>query len=119
MSSYFSKTFCCLILSFLLLGCSSLSQKINGEKKKAELELKQKNYQSLLEQINKKSLPKNLSTEEIRDTYGRPDNVYRVGSANGSLEIWTYGKGDESTPAEDWHPIRLYFDNDKLIDWNF
>ena len=108
----------CLTLSLgTVMGCASLTEKANKEK--AELEAKKKNYEALLGQIKSKTLPRNLSTAEVRNAYGEPDDVYRAGSGLSSMEVWTYGKGVEFADPNDWHPIRLYFDNDHLIDWNF
>ena len=103
----------------ILTGCASLSQKLSIDKKQQELELKKKNYQTLLQQVSQKTLLQGLSTEEVRNVYGKPDDIYRVGSSKGSTEVWTYGKGKDFIEPEDWHPIRLYFDNDHLIDWNY
>ena len=102
----------------ILTGCNSF-QNLTQDKKKAEMEQRKKNYQTLLQHASNKTLTKGLSTEEVRNTYGEPDDLYRAGSNLGSTEVWTYGKGKDYASPDDWHPVRLYFDSNHLIDWNF
>ncbi len=100
----------------LWTGCASTPQK---ESQKKLIELRKKNYLALQQQVINKNLLKGLSIDEIRNVYGEPDDIYRVGSTLGSIEVWTYGKGEDFSNPGDWHPIRLYFENNHLIDWSY
>lgn len=108
-----------LAITLLSAGCKTFSLNPSQDKKAAELELRKKNFQTLQQHASNRTLRKGLSTSEIRNTYGEPDDLFRSGSTLGSTEVWTYGKGKDYASPDDWRPIRLYFESDLLIDWNF
>ena len=108
-----------LILSLLTAGCRTLDSKQKNLQEDSFRE-KIKKYQALSEDLNTNSLQKGLSASEIREAYGEPDDIFSSGgSTSGSLEIWSYGKILNKDQIDFWHPIRLYFSNNKLIDWNY
>ncbi len=116
--SLLKKNFLMLFLAALLAGCSLASTKATQEKQKAEIELKKKNYNSLREAIRTRALAKGTRTAEIEKTYGAPDDVFHSGSVESTFEVWTYEAVMEKKEDEGV-PLRLYFNNGKLVNWNY
>jgi len=114
-----------LILAALIIpaavlgsGCSSLRKQELLEQKKAKVEQKKKNYAALLTAVIGNNLTVGASLKTIEDTYGKPDDVFHSGSMESAFDIWTYEKILDKG-QEDWQPIRLYFNNGKLVSWKY
>ena len=108
-----------LIGAFFWGGCGTWHSKDLSDPKKEALELKKKRYTALSSALSDKSIRTGMTASQIKETYGDPDSIFNSGSTNGSFEIWTYEDFSNQEKFEDWHPIRLYFDNAKLIDWRY
>ena len=108
-----------LIGAFSFGGCGTWPSKNLSDVKKEALELKKKKYTALSLALCDKSIRTGMTASQIKETYGDPDSIFNSGSTNGSFEIWTYEDFSNQEKFEDWHPIRLYFDNAKLIDWRY
>jgi len=107
-----------LFLAIACAGCSLFENKELLNKKKEELELKKKNFAALSEKLSTQSLKKGTTTQEIRDTYGEPDDIFQSQSSVSSFAIWTYEQVlDEKEEGMGFQPIRLYFNNNKLSSW--
>ncbi len=94
------------------------SKKMPDPKKEA-MELKKKKYAALCVALSDQLIRTGMTMNQIKEVYGEPDAVFNSGSINGNFEIWTYDDLANQEKFEDWHPIRLYFDNTKLIDWRY
>lgn len=110
-----------LLLLFVILFLSSCSLLQNSDlltQQKSDIELKKKNYNTLLEHIKGTSLAKGSPADMVEKTYGKPDDIFHSASSESSFDVWTYEKvltaGDNN-----WQPIRLYFNNGKLLNWNY
>ena len=109
--------FTLLVLSFCLFGCI-FHDKATVSRQKEALQTKIRNYEALQEAILSQSIQKGTSASRIRQEYGEPDDIFSSGSTTGRFEIWTYEKAVARDPT-DWHPIRLYFNSEKLVSWNY
>jgi hypothetical protein len=106
------------LAGMLLTGCRTFGDKKSDPRQEA-LKEKLENYAALQKALNEGRLTKGTAPDEIRASYGEPDDIFTSGSsASGRLEIWNYGKMI-SRGIDNWHPIRLYFSNNKLVDWNY
>ena len=104
-----------LLIAFLGISCQTLDQNQQAQEK---IEARIKKFESLQEAINSQSLLTGTPPENIRVLYGEPDDVFSSGSSNGKFEIWTYEEISlKNRPTG--HPIRLYFNNGKLISWEY
>ena len=109
--------FILLFSLFIGPGCETF-QSTKAKEKKAEIELKKKNFDALYASVSTNNLKTGMTTTEIQSTYGKPDDTYSSGSSDSRFEMWTYERvlqGDQ----EDWQPIRLYFNNGKLASWKY
>ncbi len=114
-----------LLILFLALtlwgtpGCSTAQSKEEAQKRMEELKTRMKNYASLENEIREQRIAPGMRALDIRETFGAPDDVFKSGSGTGSFEIWTYEKVTAIKDEEGWENIKLYFDNGKLVSWNF
>jgi len=90
-------------------------------KEQQELEeQKERNYGALLSALEANTIPKGTPATQIKTVYGAPDDLIRSGgSSSGTLEIWHYGKHLKRDSVLQWRPIRLYFNEGNLVDWNY
>ncbi len=120
--TYSSKRQCYICLVFLLtstLSCSFLRDQEKLDKAKEAVELKKKHYASLQDNVRSNSLQKGMTPPAIKELFGEPDDIFQSGSIISSFQIWTYEKVMEQKDEKDWNPIRLYFNNNKLINWRY
>ena len=111
-----------LILPVLLLcagGCALFDRQEEKSLRLERAEQKKRNYDALYQAIVSNSLRKGLTTREVQRLYGEPDDVFSSGTTSSRLEVWTYTKVKEPGEKETWQNIRLYFDNGKLISWQY
>ena len=108
-----------LIGAFFFGGCGVWPSKKLSDSKKEALELKKKKYLVLSSALSHQSIRTGMTVNQIREMYGEPDSVFNSASIKGSFEIWTYEDFTDQEKLENWHPIRLYFDNAQLIDWRY
>ena len=99
----------CLIL--LLAGCSSAKK----AEQRAEIAAKQANFEALNTAATSGELRTGMSGQEIRARFGEPDDIYRSISQVSVTEIWTYERVPEDPYASQWRPIRMTFENHKLL----
>ena len=83
------------------------------------MKLKQERIALLRKNLSAQTFKKGIKASNIEDQFGKPDAVFKSGSSVSSFEIWTYGHMNKKEKFEDWQPIRLYFDNDILINWKY
>lgn len=107
-----------LLLSFSNFGCNTRKAAETIAQKKQEAELKKNRFESLQADLASGVLRQGADPKGIREYYGEPDNIFRSGSQASSMEIWTYEKLLDKED-EEWEPIRLYFNNHKLVTWVF
>ena len=108
-----------LVCGFFFGGCGLMHFKTLPDLKKEAIELKKKKYAKLSAALANRSVRTGIPINQIKEMYGEPDSIFNSGSTQGSFEIWTYDDVANQEKFEDWHPIRLYFDNSKLIDWRY
>ncbi len=111
----------CFVAILTMSGCADFRNKISADKKKKEeiSALKKKNYETLIKSLANNSLLKGAQTEKVKEMFGEPDDILLSGSAVGKFEVWTYEKVQEKNYTPDRQPIRLYFDGNKLINWEY
>ncbi|MFC1593762.1 hypothetical protein ACFL38_00370 [Candidatus Omnitrophota bacterium] len=87
------------------------------EEERQEIELTEKNYLLLRDDLFSQKLKKGQTSKEIKELYGEPNDIYSTASSLSALEIWTY---DFPMPDNELFdsPIRLYFANGKLSTWS-
>lgn len=107
--------FCLVLILSSTLGCSFLQK---STKAKEALELKKKNYAALYNDIVSNSLQEGITPQRIEELFGKPDEVFQSGTMTSNFQVWTYEKvmAKEETG---WQLIHLYFNNHKLISWNY
>lgn len=88
-------------------------------KAKKAVALKKKNYAALYDAITSNSLRKGITPPTIKKLFGKPDDIFQSGSMTGNLQIWTYEKVISRNDEEIPRPLRLYFNNNKLLSWNY
>ncbi len=99
---------------FFILGCATAEQK---QVKKDAVIAKQKNYTMLMDAVTSNSLKLGTPPQVFHEKYGAPDDVFGSGSMSGRFEVWTYEKPE--TKDSDWGHIRLYFNNNQLVSWDY
>ena len=112
-SSFLILSFC----AFQSLGCA-MFDKTASLKKQEAFQAKAEHFKNLKEAVEKQSLTSGMTASEIKGLYGEPDDIFSSGSTTGRFEIWSY---EEVKPQSQmfWRPIRLYFNNERLISWNY
>lgn len=104
-------------LAFLSLsGCQTLAEK---EKARELVEFKKKNFRALRQNILSRKIHDGITSDKIKEQYGAPDDVFFSGSNTSRFEIWTYEFITTSTEEREENPIRLYFANNKLINFSY
>ncbi len=103
-----------LVVSFVTASC--LSPK-GAWPKPTRAALKIQNYQDLIKGLQEHKVGKGTAASTIRTLYGEPDRLFNDASTTGSLEIWTYMNPDKK--GGEYKPVRVYFNNGKLIDWAY
>lgn len=106
------------LLVLLVSGCVTPTDTKTRPNPKQVLELKMKNFQALDRAIKTNAIQSDMTTEQIRTSYGEPDNIFSSGSTTGEFEIWAYERIAEKS-ADPLRPVRLYFNNNKLISWHY
>jgi len=101
-------------------GCSLFQNPDALQQKKEIVNKKKQQYRALNDFVSSAQSPQKLTTAQMRELYGEPDDIFRSGSAGSQLEIWTYEKVSSVSDDEElWGTIRLYFNNGRLISWKF
>ena len=79
---------------------------------------KQRHFEALQAAVIKQTIKSGMTSLTIKELYGEPDDIFSSGSTTGRFEIWSY---EEVTPSHQptWRPIRLYFNNEKLVSWDY
>ena len=96
-------------------GCNT-AHKVLMEKK---IEAKKKNYEALLKDLSNNKIQTGDDSKTFTELYGEPDNIIRSGSSVSTFEVWSYEKLGPDGKPDLWNPIRLYFNNSKLINWKY
>ncbi len=107
------------ILFIGMVGCSSFNTGLDKTTQKELIELKKKYFTQLRSDLASKAITLGTNSEKIRERYGEPDDKFSSGSTSSHSEIWTYEKVMVKESLESANPIRLYFENNKLISWNY
>ena len=100
-------------------GCSLFRDQTGLEKTKEKVELKKKQFAALYEKLSEGQITNGAQAAQIKNSYGEPDDVFRSGSTESKVEVWTYERIMTDKDDEDWHPITLYFENNRLISWKY
>lgn len=105
---------CCVVLAGLLplSGCASAERR---QERLAQLAGQRDNYSRLLTDLQDKALEKGSAAALIKKKYGDPSSVFR----SGSTEIWIFRNVGEDNVEDDSAPIRLYFEDNKLLVWHY
>jgi len=98
-------------------GCSLLRDKEKIKQTKEEVEQKKRQYATLSGDIAAGSLKKGATSRTLKALYGEPDDIIFSDSGTSRFEIWTYERIMKSIDDEDWQPIRLFFNDHKLVSW--
>ena len=111
-----------IVLTALILsagGCSALAPSQTKVQKRQEAAEKALRVGQLYDDILARVIQVGMSQDDIKSRYGEPEDMFRSSSSVSSMEIWTY----ERTPAGQYDafqaPIRLYFQDQKLLQWNY
>lgn len=105
--------------SHFIFGCTFLPNEQTAKAKKELLAQKEQRFENLRRAILTGSLQEGMTSGELRQQYGEPDDIYVSSSSVSCLEIWSYEGIIMPKADSDWQPIRLYLDNDKLITWKY
>jgi len=105
---------CALVLACLLplAGCTSAETR---EKHRAQMTNQRDKYSQLLLDLQGKSLEKGMEQALVKKKYGEPSSIFR----SGTTEIWIFRDVNEDNTENNNTPIRLYFENNKLLVWNY
>ncbi len=106
-------------LTISLSACSLFHNPDRLREQKERIEKKRQHYLALHRFVTAAASSQDLTTRQVRELYGEPDDIFRSGSAGSQLEIWTYEKISASQDEEFWDNIRLYFNNSRLMSWKF
>ena len=111
-----------LILTVLVLvvsaGCTILKE--SGKNREARLKRieRRRQVQRLEQALTGRVLSKGVSCRDILERYGDPDDIFLSGGGQGRFALYTYEHiPDDLSDEPDWNPIRLYCQDDRLIDW--
>ncbi len=121
LSHTFIRTFRIIKLSALcfavlvLSNCSAAKQ----AEQKAALSAQEANFNALNTAVMEGELKPGLSGQEIQARFGEPDDIYRLMSQVSVTEIWTYQQNSPKTNTSRWRPIRLTFENHKLLNISY
>ena len=103
--------------SFSLCGCQSFREK--RQKEAEEAAERRERFETLGRAIENGKVEQGMPAEDIKETYGPPESTFSSGSTSSRLRVWVYGKSIARDDPEFWKPIRLYFNNGRLVDWNY
>ena len=95
-------------------GCSMLSFQDKIKKEKEALVKKEQDYQTLKSDLSSGLIKLGTTKDEIKEKYTmpEPEEVFVSGSSMSQMEVWSYdGSGTHN-------PLKLYFENQKLISWS-
>ncbi|HOW36290.1 MAG TPA: hypothetical protein PL155_07745 [Candidatus Omnitrophota bacterium] len=106
------------MIALLVSGCLTPSGSKTRPDPKQVLELKIQNFQALEQAIKTGAIQAGMTTEQIRESYGEPDDIFSSGSTMGEFEIWAYERITAKS-ADVFRPVRLYFNNNKLVSWHY
>ncbi len=99
-------------------GCQVFPKKNDEAMKKEMLQIKIENLEALYNAINTQLLKLGTNRSTVRDAFGEPDDIYSSATGISTFEIWTYEDIRLKTEGNR-HPVRLYFDNDRLVNWSY
>lgn len=105
-----------LLLLGCLWGCQTTQSKNNGLAQKEMIELKKENFDALYNAIGTRTLRAGTNRATVRDVFGEPEDIYSSMTGTGTFEIWSYEDPNEKNITSQ-RPIRLYFDNERLLYW--
>ncbi len=106
---------CLLMLSLLpLTGCATDEK----EKKLTAIQDRKKQYEDLIAALQRKTIGKGTAPSTVRTLFGEPNDIFQSGFSESSIEIWTYMNVPVSKEeANDFKPVKLYFNDSKLVEW--
>ena len=109
-----------IVFSVFLLAClmaQSGCSTVASQKRKEAMEEKAKKYDDLVAAVTAKKLKENTPSDIVREKYGPPDDIFGSGSVSGRFEVWTYER--PLAKEGEWHRVTLYFNNNRLISWDY
>ncbi|HOY09434.1 MAG TPA: hypothetical protein PLB05_05090 [Candidatus Omnitrophota bacterium] len=106
--------FLCLLI-LVSSGCSTAKQ----TERKAAMATKETNFNALNTAVMGGELKPGLSGQEIQARFGEPDDIYRLISQTSVTEIWTYQRPPDHAHSSQWRPIRITFENHKLLNISY
>lgn len=105
-------------LIFVLQGCTMMEA---NRKKQAEriekLEQQKNNYNTLKKDLADKKVQAGTTEEEITERYGSPQDTFESSSGSSSFALWYYEYPDAGK-NQSYNPVRLYFNDKKLLYWS-
>ena len=96
-------------------GCNTAHKALVKEK----METKRENYEALFNDLVNNKLKPGDDSKTVAELYGAPDDIFQSGSSVSKFEMWSYEKIGPDGRPDLWNPIRLYFNNSKLINWKY
>jgi len=109
------RTVCCLLTLTGLIPLSGCASAASRQEHQTQMESQRLGYHQLLEDIKDGTVTKGLTTVRTKKKYGSPSNVFQ----SGSTEIWIFRDVKKDDTEDNTTPIRLYFENGKLLVWHY
>lgn len=110
------------ICGLLILGpgCATIREiKKRQSSREEQRAMRKNNYLNLQRAIATNTIRTGMAAQALKKEFGEPDDIFYSSSNISSFQIWTYQKVVENPGDNDWNPIRLYFESDKLISWKY
>lgn len=111
------RSFVIIMVCVVSFGCTTQKALERRAKAKELVEQKKANYLALKKAISHHTLEKGTTADEITALYGSPDDIFSSGSGLSVFEVWSYEKITTGS-ALDVSPIRLYFNDNRLVTWD-
>ncbi len=112
--------FLSIFILFFNCGCTPIRNFQKGQQQKKEnAVIKKNNYLALRRDIATNSLQNGTKTENLKEKYGAPDDVFYSSSSVSSFQIWTYNATTDKLSDTALSTILLYLENDKLVNWKY
>ena len=97
-----------------ITGCATDAK----DKKLTTIENRKKQYDDLIAALQRKTIGKGTAPSTVRTLFGEPDDIFQSGFSMSNIEIWTYMNVPVSKEeANDLKPVKLYFNDAKLVEW--
>ncbi|MFA5261094.1 MAG: hypothetical protein WC450_07705 [Candidatus Omnitrophota bacterium] len=103
------------MIIFILTGCGTVKQ----TERRAKVAAREASFDALNTAVMSGELKTGMSGQEISARFGEPDDMYRSISQMSVTEIWTYKRDPNNSYTSQWRPIRMTFENHKLLNISY